>query len=375
MLFTFIACDDPEPKTYTITIDYGYDNKIDELKNQTKLVKPETPVREGFSFQYWMIDGKEVTSWDISLNNDVRLTASWKKMEKVANLSDIPGVTFEQSTTDGYRYIVGEADGSGYIVTEWQDLWTNKDVTIKNVVFEQGVSLHTRNLEDEVTVTFDNCTVYACDQEVIIEKLKKNPNENYRMDNSGDGLCLGIDTNTSRTGDSSEYTGLVNVVVKNCEFIGASDPSEGYGSYRDQKNALAGTNKTDARGRGISLGLASGNTKYLKSASIENNTFEGIKCGGIQLFGIEEGTDITIKNNEFKSWGINSDVITNKTKTYYAVRGNLGKTSQGTVTLEGNTYAAVSGVVGDTRNLLDYRVAIDGFNQNEDDSYDQSVAK
>lgn len=375
-LLVFFGCSEPkiEPETYTITIDYGYDNKIIELKNQTKLVQPEIPDREGFYFQYWMIDGKEVTSWDIPLNNDVKLVASWKEMVRVANLSDIPGVTFEQSTTDGYSYIVGVADGAGYIVTEWQDLWTNKDVTIKNVVFEQGVSLHTRNLENDVTVAFDNCTVYACDQEVIIKKLQENPNPNYRMDNSGDGLCLGIDTVSSRPDDSSEYTGSVNVIVKNCEFIGESDPTEGYGSYRNQENALAGTNKTDPRGRGISLGLAAGNTKYLESALIENNSFEGIKCGGVQLFGIEEGTDITIKNNEFKSWGINSDVFAGS-KTYYAIRGNLGTVSQGTITLEGNTYADVSGVEGDSRNLLDYRVAIDGFNKNEDGSYDQSFAK
>ena len=364
MLFLLLSCDGEIKNECTVTFtSNGSTIETVTVENGKTVAEPDAPAtdNEKAAFAGWYLNGKEYDFAD-AVTSDITLTAYWR----VPAITDIPGVKTE---TNGQTYVIGTIDGSGYIVSDWQDLWTNKDLTIKNTIFEQGLSVHTANLSDDSTLIIEDCTIYTCDQEKIIAELKKNPNPSFRMDNSGDGLGIGIDTDTSQT---EGFTGSANIIIRNNTIIGANDPAEGNGSYRTQSDALSGTNKTDPRGRGISIGMASGNTKYLKSALIEGNTISGIKCGGVQLFAIEEGTEVTVRNNTFISWGINSVTLKGE-KDYYAIRGNMAN-NPGTVKLEGNTYAEESGVTGDTRNLHDYRVAIDGWNSIEG-GYDQSKAQ
>lgn len=366
LLFLVFSCDSAINKEYcNVTfISDGSAIKTETIKNGSTVAEPENPPtkNEKATFAGWYLNGEEY-DFNTAVTGDIELKAYWK----VANIYDIPNVTTE---TNGNTYITGIVDGNGYIVEEWQDLWTNSDLTIKGTIFEQGISIHTSNLSKDSTLTIEDCIIYTCDQEKIIAKLEENPNPNFRMDNSGDGLGIGIDTNLSQT---EGFTGSTNIVIRNNTIIGANDPDEGFGSYRTQSDALNKKNKTDPRGRGISIGMASGNTEYLKSAIIEGNTISGIKCGGVQLFAIASGTAVNIRNNNFISWGINSDTLEG-TKTYYAIRGNMAD-KPGTVELSGNTYAEQSGVSGDNRNLHDYRVGIDGWNTAENGGYDQSKAE
>lgn len=365
MLFLVLSCDNGLKRDSVVTfISNGSEVDRVTVENGSAVEKPEDPTtdNEKATFAGWYLNGEEY-DFTAAVTGDIMLTAYWK----VADITDIPGVAVE---TDGETYVIGTVDGTGYIVTDWQDLWTNKDLTIRNTIFEQGVSIHTANLSSDSSLIIEDCTVYTCDQEKIIEELKENPNPNFRMDNSGDGLGIGIDTDQSQ---SEGFAGNVKIIIRNNAIIGENDPEEGFGSYRTQTDAMASSNKTDPRGRGISIGMASGNTKYLESALIEGNTISGIKCGGVQLFAIEKGTTITVKDNTFISWGINSDTLSGS-KAYYAIRGNLAN-DPGVVTLEGNTYAEKSGVAGDVRDLSDYRVGIDGWNSVEGGGYDQSKAR
>ena len=72
-------------------------------------------------------------------------------------------------------------DGKGVaVVSDWTDAWVNSDTTIKGVTFKNGAVFSAK--ADNVTVTLENCTFYACDQ----SKLTYTGNNS--LTNSGAGM-------------------------------------------------------------------------------------------------------------------------------------------------------------------------------------------
>ncbi len=67
---------------YTVTFDYGYDNKKITAKSQNyKVSKPEEPTRRGYEFLGWYA-ANETAQWNFSghaVTNDMTLTAKWGK--------------------------------------------------------------------------------------------------------------------------------------------------------------------------------------------------------------------------------------------------------------------------------------------------------
>lgn len=253
-----------------------------------------------------------------------------------------------------------------YSVKNWQNLDTTGNLTIKNVIFKQGLSIHTYNTED-VTVTIENCIIYACDQSIMIEeKDTLNP---WKLGNSGNGLCLAIDTASSETAGES-----VSLNLSNNKLIGAYDEDgERKDSYVNWEYYETKTN-LKSRGNGISLGNQAGNTEHLKSAVISGNTFEGLKGHAIQLYVITTPATVEIKDNVFKSWGINKTSLVEDKD--YAIRGDItAESPEATIVLSGNTYASSYATKsGTSRDLANLKVAIDNWNQNGS-SYDQSKAQ
>lgn len=118
-------------------------------------------------------------------------------------------------------------DGKGLAVVEnWTDAWVNSDTTIKGVTFKNGAVFSTK--ADNVTVTLENCTFYACDQ----SKLTYTGNNS--LTNSGAGMCRNL--------EKSAKAG-VKFVVKNCVFVGENDntlPVDGP-CYNGDGTEVAGT--------------------------------------------------------------------------------------------------------------------------------------
>ena len=222
----------------------------------------------------------------------------------------------------------------------------------------------------EITLDIEDNTIYACDQEALIEATSSVYN---RIDNSGDGLCLGIMTSTA--GDGAE----VNVTVSGNKLIGDNDATKDRSSYKSWTYVESGS-RTDPRGRGVTFGNSSGTSANLGTALISGNTFFGIRGSDIQLYSIPVGSSVTIKNNDFQSWGINKQTQASE-KDDYAIRGNLststdddGNTVTATLTLSGNTYATDWSAYD--RDLSSYKVAVDNWNESDTDStgYDQTMA-
>ena len=78
MLFSFTSC---KKKTYIISFDTDGGSIVEnqEVKKKDKLEKPSDPVKEGYVFLYWELDGKEY-DFDTKVKNNFTLTAKWKEV-------------------------------------------------------------------------------------------------------------------------------------------------------------------------------------------------------------------------------------------------------------------------------------------------------
>ena len=350
--------------SYTVTLDFNYEGSTSEvLENQTMLIEPEDPNREGdYIFAGWYLNGQQVTEWGITLTNDVTLTAMWKTVYET--IKDVPKLAayFDGGENDSIKqgFSPNDAidyDGEGFVaIREWIDLTTAFDFTIKGVEFLDGLSIHTSNTDKEITINVSDCVIHACDQLALIDEGRSVRN---RIDNSGDGLCLGIDTSS---GDNSSRKGVA-VVVNDNSFIGRSDSSRDRKSYKSWETYEA-KQKNWGRGNGVSLGLQAGNTANLTTANITGNTFEGLQGHAIQLYSIQNSAKVTISENNFISWGINSTTFSTGLEDY-AIRGDLAAAdvNDDCVVLSNNTYASSMDVEGKTPvDLSQHKAAINYWN-------------
>ena len=78
---TLLANYEKLPEKYTVTFDYGYDNKITEVEvtEGEKVTKPSDPIREGYEFTYWSLNGEEY-DFDSVISNDITLLANYEEI-------------------------------------------------------------------------------------------------------------------------------------------------------------------------------------------------------------------------------------------------------------------------------------------------------
>ena len=213
-------------------------------------------------------------------------------------------------------------DGKGVtVVSEWTDAWVNSDTTIKGVTFANGAVFSTK--ADNVTVTLENCTFYACDQ----SKLTYTGNNS--LTNSGAGMCLNL--------EKSSHSG-VKFIVKNCTFVGENDntlPAEG-----PRYNGDGTVNGMKKRGHAIALdAICGGGTGTLDSLLIDGCIINGVRGNAIQLYG--NTGDITIKDTKINSWAVNS------TGVGYAIRGDFNAGGTRTLALN-NVYFGLDEISSNT---------------------------
>ena len=265
----------------------------------------------------FVADGYTVIS-ETKANGDVWYTVvAEKKFSTVEEaFSDID---FGYGTTSTEPVSI---DGKGVTVIEkWTDAWVNSDTTIKGVTFKNGAVFSTKT--DNVTVTLENCTFYACDQ----SKLTYNGNNS--LTNSGAGMCLNL--------EKSAKTG-VKFIVKNCTFIGENNKS--LSAEGPRYNGDGTQNGTKKRGHAIALdAICGGGTGTLDSMLIDGCVIDGVRGNAIQLYG--KTGDITIKNTKINSWAVNNTGIG------YAVRGNFDANGSRTLSLS-NVYFGLDEISGNT---------------------------
>ena len=212
-------------------------------------------------------------------------------------------------------------DGKGVaVVSDWTDAWVNSDTTIKGVTFKNGAVFSAK--ADNVTVTLENCTFYACDQ----SKLTYTGNNS--LTNSGAGMCLNLEK-SSRQG--------VKFIVKNCTFVGENDESLPVDGPR--YNGDGTINGMKKRGHAIALdAICGGGTGTLDSLLIEGCVINGVRGNAIQLYG--NTGHITIKDTQINSWAMNNSGVG------FAIRGDYPATGR-TLTIQ-NVYFGLNEQTGNS---------------------------
>ncbi len=253
------------------------------------------------------------------------------EIKHIKNLSEIESIGnkfgYATTLTGKADPIVLDSKDTHYIVDEWQDLWYRGDVTIRNVEFAKGVSFYAQGAEKR-KIVIEDCIIKWCDQKNdLLPKLDKD--SNFRIDNSGNGLCLSFD---------GKEGSQVDVEVRNCTLIGDNNTNgerkdsfkskDDYANYKSAPSTFD-TKKYKGRGNGVGIGTASGKGIAFTSVLIDGCSFEGLRNAAVQLYTFN--CPITISNCDFKSWGINKDDIA---ETYtYAIRGNVNATSHANASL------------------------------------------
>ncbi len=103
-------------KTYTVSFDYdnGSNPIIVNVKNGSRIKKPETPVREGYEFAGWQLNG-ELYDFDIPIVESITLTATWNKIvDNVDDENEYFTIVFD---TDGGSTIENQKIKSGELAT------------------------------------------------------------------------------------------------------------------------------------------------------------------------------------------------------------------------------------------------------------------
>ena len=292
-------------------------------------IKGQMQTSAGNEYQGLSIDGISITvvaTQDTvesdSFGTDYDKNAEYPTIKTADSLEEVFGgadVDFGYGSTSTDPVIL---DGQGTaIVKKWTDAWVNSDMTIKGVTFKNGAVFSTKT--DNITVTLENCTFYACDQ----SKLTYTGNNS--LTNSGAGMCLNL--------EKSSNSGI-RFVVKNCTFIGENDSTLPVAGPRYNGNGkIDGMKK---RGHAIALdAICGGGTGTLDSLLIEGCNISGVRGNAIQLYGTTG--DITIKDTKINSWAVNN------TGVGYAVRGDFNTGGSRKLTLN-NVYFGLDEISGNT---------------------------
>ena len=241
-------------------------------------------------------------------------------------------------------------DGQGLVtVSDYVDGWFAGDVTIKGVTFMNGVCFTAKNNNTTGTITFEDCTFYACDQ----SKIDLTSYQYNSLKNSGDGLCLNVDTKNSPN---------LKVVVKDCAFIGENDVTLNRDGWKDigGENWNAATAvKNKSRGHAIMINgiCGGGDNAQAESVLIDGCTMSGIRGHAIQLYQLR--MPVTIKDCKINSWGRNAQTAAGS-KDDAAIRGDIADATNGTLTLKDNYF----GLNEKANNIL--HVKVDSFSGNTD---------
>ena len=229
-------------------------------------------------------------------------------------------------------------DGGGVAtITKWTDAWVNTDTTIRGVTFQNG-AVFTAGA-DNVTLTLEDCTFYACDLNKITVTHKVN---------SGAGMCLNV--------EKASHTG-VKFIIKNCTFIGENDPTLDRDGVQYNADGTP-TGQRKSRGHAIALdAICGGGTGTLDSLLIEGCEITGVRGNAIQLYGTTG--DITIKDTNINSWGMNN----NAAKDDAAIRGDFAVDGTRTLTLS-NIYFGLAENEDSSAGKILYHVNVGSYPSN-----------
>ena len=308
-----------------VAIENFTGNLAKGAKSGVYYIKGVMKTTAGNDYQDLTLDGITITVYatqdtveNDSFNNQYDKDAEYPAITVGTTLDDVfTGLTDKDGNGVDFGVNAPAKDvsvnGQGIAtVTGFADAWVAGDVTIKGVKFLNGACFTAKENGTVGTLTLEDCTFYACDQ----SKIDLAPYAYNSLKNSGDGLCLNVDTKDSPN---------LKVVIKNCRFIGENDPTLNRDGWKD----IGGTNwdpdtavKNKSRGHAVMINgiCGGGNNATAESVLIEGCTMDGIRGHAIQLYKLRMG--VTVKDCTINSWGNNAQTAAG-TKSDAAIRGDI----------------------------------------------------
>lgn len=129
--------------TVTYDLNGGFGLAMETIPKYSKLFIPDMPVREGYKFLKWTLNGREF-SFDTVIEEDIILKAEWAKVEYVTIKFDTDGGDLINDLTidkyskldglpiaikEGYRFLKWTLDGEDFTAGEP----INSDITLKAI--------------------------------------------------------------------------------------------------------------------------------------------------------------------------------------------------------------------------------------------------
>lgn len=126
--------------TITYNLDGGFGLAIETIPKNSTISIPETPIKKGYKFLKWTLDGKEF-SFDTKITKDITLKAVWSVIEYITISFDTDGGTsLNPITIEKYSKIneIKIPTKEGYIFKEWQ--LDNKQFNFDTII-EDNITL------------------------------------------------------------------------------------------------------------------------------------------------------------------------------------------------------------------------------------------
>lgn len=141
-----------EKSNFTVTFDTGVGINEETVVEGTKVNKPSDPVREGFLFNGWYINGEEF-NFDTEISSNITIVANWTKLYKITFKNCELEATYELGTED-FELPIPEKDGHIFLGWYTSFAFTGEPVTKIEKGFKTNLSFVARWVKGN-TITYD----------------------------------------------------------------------------------------------------------------------------------------------------------------------------------------------------------------------------
>ncbi len=219
---------------YLVTFDSDGGNKIESelIDKGNKATKPNNPVKEGYQFIEWQLDGKAF-DFNTTITEDITLKAKWKK-EKTDDSTTNPSQTNTSKKTIKTSLISQKNLGSGYRV----NLTSNIQIT---VTIEGNKNLVDKIMEKDLNLYIDLKGLKAGTHTVEVKTENIHDGLSYSFNPSKVSVKITSENGSSET-SKPETSGTINL-NDNVMYTETGFASEDFMSWKIKDACL---NKTIA---------------------------------------------------------------------------------------------------------------------------------
>ena len=242
---------------YTITFDTDGGSSIDSIvvANNDTLEEPASPIKEGYTFLYWELDGEEY-DFTTKVTSDITLTAVWKENKTSSNNDSSNNTTNNQNDTNNnvttsskinlnnnisiteYHVSSGTINCFYYMfVTNLQEVFPTAEISKINNNPATVDFWHTKQDRQDYEVSTEEINEYVKNGTLKINTAKETSFKNT-LDKYKNGSYKGI-ANVNYTEDNHRFTFTYDYI----SFNGLKVSSNGEAANKEIQGILSSATK------------------------------------------------------------------------------------------------------------------------------------